>query len=37
MADNGTKLKFILVVILAWLFALAMLYLVIMKFKYSLH
>jgi hypothetical protein len=37
MEDRETKIKSIIVIILAWLFALAMVYIVIVKIKFFAH
>jgi len=34
MPNRATKIKLILIIIFTWIFALVMLYIVIMKFKY---
>ena len=37
MEDRGTKIKSVLIIMLAWLIALALLYLVMIKLKFLVH
>jgi len=37
MEDRGTKIKSVLIILLAWLIALSLLYLVMIKLKFLAH